>query len=215
MTFYITAKHWKYYKCYATQDRFHEFQPFHEVHCLSRNQTTFQECFFVVAKFNKTVAIVHWSHSSKYFPALRHKTDVTDVGNYAKSWSNSFSLKRWRNFDGCFDEKTNKVKTLRNAKVLTLDQVLRKIFRLWSFLVMSKRLWPGHSSFFCCQISLPLTKMVNPIKLSKQVVHSSWPKYVLWSKLIKGEHLKTHSGEKSQEILQISYKMMFHPIKLW
>ena len=153
--------------------------------------------FVVVAKFNKTVAIVHWSHSSKYFPALRHKTDVTDVDNYAKSWSNSFSLKRWKNFDGCFDEKTNKVKTLRNAKVLTLDQVSEKIFRLWSFLVMSKRLWPGHSSFFC-KISLPLTRMFNPIMLSKQVVHSSWPTYMCSDPSSSKENIWKRTVEKSQ-----------------
>ena len=46
-------------------------------------------------------------------------SSLMTVVDYTQSWSNLFSLKRWRNVDCWLGEKTKEVKTLRNAKVLT------------------------------------------------------------------------------------------------
>ena len=173
----------------ATQYRFHQFWPFsyssvlqsignnikavkHSldsissdlfliVHCLSRNQTKFKRCFLLLLQ-----------NSTKQLPLCIGRIPQSIFQLYVTKpmwpmWTITQKVDQTRfpeeveEFWWLLDEKTNKVKTLRNAKVLTLDQVSEKIFRLWSFLVMSKRLWPGHSSFFLQNFS-PINEDVQP-----------------------------------------------------
>ena len=112
----------------AVQHHHHRFQEFWP---LTYSSLPVKKSVFF-AKFAKIVLlIVHWSsHSWKYYVI----TDVTAVANYAKNvdqthfpWSGILMVAPMR-------EQTNKVKTLRNAKLLTLDQVSKNILRLWRFL---------------------------------------------------------------------------------
>ena len=118
--------HWKYHKTVQNLKICTEKQ------CLPRIQITFQRDFLKEKSCRccqccQCCLCCHYCHCCHCYlcifriPQSIFTSSLMTVVDYTQSWSNLFSLKRWRNVDCWLGEKTKEVKTLRNAKVLTLS----------------------------------------------------------------------------------------------
>ena len=118
--------HWKYHKTVQNP----KIKKSTEIQCLPRIQITFQRDFLKEKSCRccqccQCCLCCHCCHCCHCYlcifriPQSIFTSSLMTVVDYTQSWSNLFSLKRWRNVDCWLGEKTKEVKTLRNAKVLT------------------------------------------------------------------------------------------------